>query len=76
MRCVFTLLPTKWSDPKLEKDNIEYLVEEVKGVDRVSFDLTTMKLDVEYDDEDTDFDKADIIRVIHINGKFQVVYFS
>ncbi|MDP2670474.1 MAG: hypothetical protein Q8O99_06190 [bacterium] len=67
MRSIFTLKPNRRVDPKAEKDNLEYIVEDVKGVERASFDPETMKVELEYDEEDLDFDNTDVIRAIQSN---------
>lgn len=76
MRSIFTLKPNKQVDPKAEKDNLEYIVEDINGVEWTMFDPETMKVEVEYDDEDLDFDNTDVIRAIHATGKFQVVHYA
>jgi len=55
------------------KQEVEFALTDIDFVIRAVFDVYEMKVDVEYDDEDEDFDVQELIRAIQEWGKFQVV---
>lgn len=73
MKCVVIIKAKRWIEAKKEVDTIEFAVQDVNGVVWATFDPKTSKVDVEYDDDEDDFDITDIARAIQNTGKFQVV---
>lgn len=73
MKSVLVIKPKQWVVAKKEVDTVEFAVQDVNGVVWATYDRKSSKVDVEYDDEDGDFDTGDLARAVQNTGKFQVV---
>lgn len=58
------------------KEDIEFALSDIDGVIWAVFDTMDMKIDVEYDEEDDDFDITDLVKTVQEWGKFQVLGIS
>ena len=76
MKSVITIKPKQWVNPQKEVDNLEMSIQDVNGVLRASYDWKTSKVDIEYDDEEEDFDVLDLWRAVQNTWKFQVISIS
>lgn len=73
MKSVLVIKPKQWVMPRKEVDNVEFALQDVTGVVWASYDIKTSKVEVEYEDEDGEFDTGDLARAVQNTGKFQVI---
>lgn len=58
------------------KEDMEMALTDIDWVLRAIFDVFEMKIDVEYDDKEDDFDLPVLIRTVQESWKFQVLWIS
>lgn len=58
------------------KEDMEMALTDIDGVLRAIFDVFEMKIDVEYDDKEDEFDLPVLIRTVQESWKFQVLWIS
>jgi len=73
MKSVLVIKPKQWVVVKKEVDNVEFAVQDVTWVVWAMYDTKNSKVEVEYEDEDGDFDTSDLARAIQNTGKFTVI---
>jgi hypothetical protein len=73
MKSVLIIKPKLWVVAKKEVDTIEFALQDVNDVVWATYDWKNSKVEVEYEDEEGEFDTGDLARAIQNTGKFQVV---
>lgn len=73
MKSVLIIKPKQWVIAKKEVDTVEFAVQDVNGVVRATYDRKNSKIEVEYEDDDGEFDTGELARAVQNTGKFQVV---
>lgn len=73
MKSIITVKPKQGVVAKDEVDEIEFALEDVNGVAWAMFDWKNSKVEIEYEDEEGDFDTWDLARAIQNTWKFQVI---
>ena len=73
MKAVLIIKPKLWVIAKKEVDTIEFALQDVTYVVWATDDWKNSKVEVEYEDEEGEFDTGDLARAVQNTGKFQVI---
>ncbi len=73
MKSVLVIKPKQGVVAKKEVDTVEFAIEDVNGVNWAMYDVKNSKVEVEYEDEDGEFDTWDLARAVQNTWKFTVI---